>query len=111
MAKTVYETFDLKLSTGEDITIRPLSIKNLKKFMEIIAKLDSDDIKSESDAMEIFIEAAMLCMKQFKPELSEDRDSFEETIEVPTMMKILEVAGGMKLGGPNPLAADQDGLI
>ena len=111
MANTVYETFDLKLSSGDEITIRPLSIKNLKKFMEIIAKLDSEKIKSEEDAMDIFIEAAMLCMKQFKPELSEDRDLFEESIEVPTMMKILEVAGGMKLNDPNPLAADLNGQI
>lgn len=111
MATTVYDTFEIKLSNGDEIEIRPLSIKNLKKFMEIIAKLNDESINSEADAMEIFIDAAMLCMKQFKPELAEDKDLFEETIEVPTMMKILEIAGGMKFSDPNLLAADLNGVM
>ena len=110
MANTVYDTIEIKLSNGEDITVKPLSIKNLKKFMEVIQKLDSENVKTENDAMEIFIEAGMLCMQQFKPELSE-RDVFEDVIEVPTLMKILEVAGGIKLNDPNLLAASLDGMI
>lgn len=111
MANTVYETIEIKLSNGEDITIRPLSIKNLKKFMTIISKLSENNIETEADAMEVFVEAAMLCMSQFKPELAEDKDLFEETIEVPTMMKILEIAGGMKFNDPNLLAADLNGMM
>jgi len=111
MANTVYDVLEIKLSNGEDVTIKPLSIKNLRKFMEIIKKLDSEDIKTEEDAMEIFIEAGILCLTQFKPELAEDREKFEEVIEVPTLMKILEVAGGMKANDPNLLAAGLDGLI
>jgi hypothetical protein len=111
LANTVYESIELKLSNGEDITVKPLSIKNLRKFMEVIKKLDSDDIQSEEDAMEVFIEAGIVCLSQFKPELAEDREKFEEIIEIPTLMKILEVAGGMKLNDPNPLAASLDGLI
>lgn len=111
MANTVYETFELKLSDGEEITIKPLSIKNLRKFMDVIKKLDSESIQSEEDAMEIFIEAGLVCMKQFKPELAEDKEKFEDVIEIPTLMKILEVAGGMKLNDPNPVAANLNGLI
>lgn len=111
MANTVYETMEIQLSSGEDIVIRPLSIKNLKKFMVIIGKLNEENIQSEADAMEIFIEAAMLCMTQFKPELGSDKDLFEETVEVPTMMKILEIAGGMKFNDPNLLAADLNGMM
>ncbi|NDB81489.1 MAG: hypothetical protein EB127_01880 [Alphaproteobacteria bacterium] len=111
MANTVYDSVEIKLSNGDDVIIKPLSIKNLRKFMTIIEKLGSDDIKSENDAMEVFIEAGILCMQQFKPELAEDREKFEDIIEVPTLMKILEVAGGMKLNDPNPLATGLDGLI
>jgi hypothetical protein len=110
MANTVYETVEIKLSNGEDIAIRPLTIKNLKKFTKVIAKLDSEDIKTEDDAMEVFIEAAMVCMEQFSPDLSQDKEKFEEIIEVPTLMKILEVAGGLKLNDPNPVAAGLVGM-
>jgi hypothetical protein len=55
--------------------------------------------------MDIFIQAAMVCLEVFKPELSTDLEKFESVIEVPTMMKILEVCGGLKLTDPNLLGA------
>jgi len=111
MANTVYEIVDIQLSNGEDISIRPLTIKNLKKFTEVVKKLDDPNITTEEQAMEIFIEAAMVCMRQFKPELSEDKELFEDIIEVPTLMKILEVAGGLNINDPNPpQAADLLGM-
>lgn len=110
MANTVYETVEIQLSNGEEIAVRPLTIKNLKKFTKVIAKLDNPDIKSEDDAMEVFIEAAMVCMEQFAPHLAIDKDVFENVIEVPTLMKILEVAGGLKLNDPNPVATGLVGM-
>jgi hypothetical protein len=104
MANTVYEVVEIQLSNGEEIAVRPLTIKNLKKFTKVVAKLDSPNVKTEEDAMEVFIEAAMVCMEQFAPDLAEDKDKFEDVIEVPTLMKILEVAGGLKLNDPNPVA-------
>jgi hypothetical protein len=101
MANTVYETIEIKLSNGDEIAIRPLTIKNLKKFTEVIKRLDSPEVKTEEDAMDVFVDAAMVCMQQFNPDLAEDKDKFEEIIEVPTLMKILEVAGGLNLNDPN----------
>jgi hypothetical protein len=103
MATAVYDIVDLELSNGETIQIRPLPIKPLRKFMAIIEKLDS--IENESDALEVFIEAGMLCVSHFNQELAKDKDAFEDVIEVPTLMKILEVAGGLKLNDPNLLGA------
>jgi hypothetical protein len=34
-----------------------------------------------------------------------DREAFEDAIDVPTMNRILEVCGGIKLDDPNLLAA------
>ena len=106
MANTVYEVVEIQLSNGEDIQVRPLTIKNLKEFNKIIKKIGTSDIQSEEDAVEIFVEAGLVCMKQFYPELSKDREAFEEIIEIPTLMKILEIAGGIKLtdDNPNPVA-------
>jgi hypothetical protein len=43
--------------------------------------------------------------------LAEDVEAFDDVIEVPTMMKILEVAGGLKLNDPNLAVANLDGMI
>ena len=105
MATTVYDIVEIELSNGESITLKPLPIKKQRKFMEVIQKMDDPNLASEDAAMDIFIEAAMLCLENIKPELSKDKDKFEDVIEIPTMMKILEVAGGLKLNDPNLLGA------
>jgi hypothetical protein len=103
MATSVYDIVDLELSNGEILQIRPLPIKPLRKFMAVIEKLDS--IENEAEALDIFIEAGMICVSYFNQELAKDKDTFEDVIEVPTLMKILEVAGGLKLNDPNLLGA------
>jgi len=105
LATTVYDTLEIELSNGDELIIKPLPIKQLRKFMEVIKKMDLEENASEDAAMEIFIEAAMVCLEVSMPELAKDRDKFEEVIEIPTMMKILEVAGGLKLTDPNLLGA------
>ena len=104
MATTVYDIVELELSNGETISIKPLPIKKLRKFMDAIKEVDAENT-TEDDAMDIFIKAAMICLESFKPDLSQDREKFEEVVEVPTMMKILEICGGLKLTDPNLLGA------
>lgn len=105
MATAVYDIVELELSNGETITIKPLPIKQLRKFMAVIQEMDAPENDSENAAMDIFIKAAMICLEVYKPELSTDISKFEEVVEIPTMMKILEVAGGLKLTDPNLLGA------
>ena len=105
MATSVYDTVEIELEDGKFVILKPLPIKGLKKFMSVIKEMDSDKIETEDDAMNIFIKAAMVCLEKIEPDLSSDRDAFEEAINVPTMMKILEVCGGLKLNDPNLLGA------
>jgi hypothetical protein len=110
VATTVYDVEEIQLSNGETLVIKPLTIKHLKKFLKVMKKMEDPKIESEEQVMEIFVEGAMVCLEQLKPELSEDLEAFEEVIEVPTLMKILEVAGGLKLNDPNLSAASLAGI-
>jgi hypothetical protein len=105
LATTVYDVVEIELADGSNISLKPLPIKQLKKFMTVIRSIDADEDATEDDAMDTFIKAAMICLEIFKPELSQDIEKFEAVIEVPTMMKILEVCGGLKLTDPNLLGA------
>jgi hypothetical protein len=104
LATTVYDIVEIELADGTTITLKPLPIKQLRKFMTIIQGMDAEN-SSEQEAMDFFIKAAMVCLEKTRPELASDKDKFEDLIEVPTMMKILEIAGGLKLTDPNLLGA------
>jgi len=105
LATTVYDILDIQLSDGSTVELRPLPIKQLRKFMEVINSMQEVDDADANAAMEVFIKAAMICLKATRPDLADDQDKFEEVIETPTMMKILEVVGGLKLTDPNLLGA------
>jgi hypothetical protein len=104
LATTVYDILEIELSDGSSVTLKPLPIKKLREFMEVIASVDEENATEES-TMNVFIKAAMLCLEAAKSDLGKDKDKFEEVVEVPTMMKILEVCGGLKLTDPNLLGA------
>jgi esterase/lipase len=102
MPTVIYETIEIQLSDGTNIKVKPLTITHLKKFLSVVKKLQDNSVETEEQAMEIFIEAGMICMEQFAPGLATDKAKFEDTIEIPTLMKILEVAGGLKLNADDP---------
>ncbi len=112
MATTVYDTLEIELSDGSNVTLRPLPIKQLKKFMVIIDEMKdpANEEKTEAEAMDVFIRAAIVCLEGMKSPLAENRDQFEEIIDTPTMMKILEVCGGLSLNDPNLLGASLVGM-
>jgi len=106
VATTVYDIVEIQLSDGTEITLRPLPIKQLKKFMDVVNSMQAEENQSEAAAMDVFADAAMICLSALgRTDLGTNKDKFEEVIEVPTMMKILEVAGGLKLTDPNLLGA------
>jgi hypothetical protein len=106
LATTVYDIVEVELSDGSLLELRPLPIKQLRKFMNIIKEMESaNEDSGEEEAMNVFIKAAMSCLEVSRPEVSKDKEKFEELIEVPTMMKILEICGGLKLTDPNLLGA------
>lgn len=103
MATKVYVTESFELQDGTEVEIKPLNIKRLRKFMEIVAKLE--ETEKEVDAIDILFDATALVIERSNPKLAEDRETLEDILDVPTMYRILEVAGGVKLGDPNLLTA------
>lgn len=112
MATKVYDTLEITLENGDVVELKPLSIKSLRKFMAVINKMGDDSVDTEMGAMDIFLEGAVVCLKGLYPEKYAELpvEDIEDLLTVPTMMKILEVAGGLKTTDPNQLAADLVGM-
>jgi hypothetical protein len=64
-------------------------------------KSDGPISDNDEDNLSFLIEATKVCLEKQLPDLVKDDDAFEEALDIPTIWKILEVAAGISLGGPN----------
>jgi hypothetical protein len=93
---TATEEKTVTLIDGTKVKVRPLKISLLRPFMkkfEDIAKVAEDNEKS----MDLLMDCVQIAMKQYKPELAEDKEALEENLDLPTVYKIVEEASGIKL--------------
>ena len=103
MATTVYDVEEIQLQNGATVKLKPLTIKELREFMKVIQK--TQEVTTEDETLTILIEACGVALKKQLPDLVADQDAFEDTLDVPTINRILEVCGGIKMDDPNLLAA------
>lgn len=103
MATKIYESIELELLNGKSIVVKPLSIKNLREVMKAWNK--TAEVQNEDDFLEVLVECTKIAMKQFAPELAENREELEDAVDLQTMYKILEVGADIRLNDPNQLKA------
>jgi len=103
LATTVYNVEEIQLQSGQTVKLKPLSIRELRKFMETIQKTAT--VTTEGETLTILIEACAIALEKQLPDLVADKEALEDALDVPTMNRILEVCGGIKLDDPNLLAA------
>jgi hypothetical protein len=95
MATKIYNHKIIKLIDGNEIEITPLKIKYLREFMdayETIKKAKNDD-----ESISILVECTRICMKQYFPEISSAPEQVEDSLDLPTIYQVLEVAAGIKI--------------
>jgi hypothetical protein len=101
MATKVYETEKVSLYSGKELNLRPLKIAVLRDFM--VKFEDLGDVADDSaKSLDVIIDCVQIAMRQYAPELSEDRDALEDEIDLPTAYKIIEVGSGIKLNDDDP---------
>lgn len=104
IATKIYTEEDVILQDDAEtvVTLKPLPIRTLRRFM---AKLeDLQTVKKEVDAMSVLFDLATICIEKQVPKLIED-ETLEDVLDMPTIYKIIEVCGGVKLNDPNLMAA------
>ena len=96
MATTVHEAHKIKLIDGTEITLRPLKISLLRKFMKkfegIAAVVDNNE-----KSIDLLMECVVIAMEQYADGLSVDLANLEENIDLPTVYQIVEIASGIPL--------------
>lgn len=121
MASTVYNKEVIELQDGTEVTLRPLPIGRLRRFMD--AWLKFEEAKTNDDGYNVFINCAGIGIEhEFKGKfdslkateaqrnegefLSEEyKEYLEDVLDLDTIYKILDVCGGLKLNDPKLLEA------
>jgi inhibitor of KinA sporulation pathway (predicted exonuclease) len=93
MATTVNEQQDIILLDGSELSVRPLKISLLREFMKKFQSI-ADVAEDNEKSMNVLMDCVQIAMKQYKPELAEDIKALEDTLDLPTVYKIVEIASG-----------------
>jgi hypothetical protein len=108
MATTVYETTEIELLDGTQIKMRPLKISLLREFMKKFSEIA--EVADDNDAsMDVLLDCVQIAMKQYAPDLSVDRERIEDTIDLPSVYRVVEAASGIKFDDAGNLAAGLPG--
>jgi len=101
MATKIYDTLEVELQDGTVVTVKPLNIRLLRKFMEVMKGMNPE--AGEDENLEVLVTACGVALEKQVPNISNNRELLEEALDVPTMWKIIEIAGGIKMADPNLL--------
>jgi hypothetical protein len=95
MATNIYNTQTIRLFDNTELEIIPLKIKYLREFMSAFDNIKSS--KDDDSAMAVLVECTRICMKQYYPEISNTVEQIEDSLDMPTIYEILEIAAGIKI--------------
>ncbi len=132
MASEVFSTEVITLLDGEEVELRPLPITKLRKFMRIwsdhiegvtkeLAKPDDERELTEADLTDKQFDVYVkMCALGLESQLKEERTEkqyvahLEDVLDEQTIYKVLQVTGGLNVGGsPNlspALSPELDGM-
>lgn len=121
IANTVYTQEDIILNNEESditVTLRPLPIARLREFMKVWDEMKElkEDAKDD-DVFDIYMRCCGVALRKQLAEKVDDKvyddkrefteeymDLLGEYLDLPSIMKILDICGGVQLADPKLLA-------
>jgi len=85
----------ITLVDNTEVSVRALKLSLLRPFMTKFAELAA--VSDDNDkSMDILMDCVQIAMKQYKPELAEEREQLEELLDLPTVYQIIDAASGFQ---------------
>jgi hypothetical protein len=95
MATTIYKSEIIYLFDGTELEIVPLKIKYLREFMQAFENVKVT--KNDDEAIAALVECVRVCMKQYCPSISGSVEDIEDSIDMPTIYKVLDISAGIRI--------------
>jgi hypothetical protein len=116
MATVVFEKKEMTLLDGTELSMGPLKISLLRKFMNAFDKITKVAIEAEEasktaakkktdepersandKSIDVLMECALIAMEQYAPGKYESIEVLEDVADIVMVYRIIEAASGIKL--------------
>jgi hypothetical protein len=84
---------EILFADGKKRVIRPLTIRNLRKFMKVVKDLKTDDNLEDKD-IDVMVEAAGIALLSVDPDLAEDTEALEDALDLRCFGELMNAAMG-----------------
>lgn len=84
---------EILFADGVKRTIKPLTIRNLRKFMKSVKNLKGEENLSDDD-IDIMVEAAGIALATVDPELASDKEKLEDLLDLRSFGELMSAAMG-----------------
>lgn len=121
MAIEAFDKVQLMLQDGTEVELRPLNIGRLKRFMKAWGAFKDVDVETnETAAFDIYVNCAGIALEpnlghKFNTKGTGDevldpkyKEYLEDTLDMDTIFKVLEVCGGLKINTENLMETVQE---
>ena len=75
---------EILFADGKTRTVKPLTIRNLRKFMKVIKDLKTDDTLEDAD-IDIMVEAAGIALIAVDPVLAANQEALEDALDLTAL--------------------------
>jgi len=89
--KDILAGTEIVFADGKTRTIKPLTIRNLRKFMKVVKDLKSEDTLGDIDIM---VEAAGIALAAVDPELGNNKEKLEDVLDLRSFGELMSAAMG-----------------
>lgn len=91
--KDILAGTEILFADGKKRVIKPLTIRNLRKFMKIVKNLKSEETLEDAD-IDIMVEAAAIALAVVDPDLASDKEALEDVLDLKSFGALMSAAMG-----------------
>jgi len=91
--KDILAGTEILFADGKKRVVKPLTIRNLRKFMKIVKNLKNEETLEDAD-IDVMVEAAAVALGVVDPELANDKEKLEDVLDLRSFGALMTAAMG-----------------
>lgn len=93
--KDINAGYDILFADGKTRTVRPLTIRQLRKFMKVANQMrEVDEASMTEEDVDRMVESAAIALANVDPELAGDKDALEDALDLKCYGELMSAAMG-----------------